>query len=203
LLFVATIGSTASIANIQLSSCSGESFAILGGSKRCAATANILVDQFREVESSMRTLGYSEDKIASSWSVIAAILELGNVHFVDVDTSEGKSANVSNPAHCTIAAQLLGVGVEALVAVLTKRTMKTAGEVYTISLNAQDATQAKNALCKALYANMFSEIVASINLSLGQNGAAVAGRNSIGVLDIFGFESFQRNELQQLLINYA
>lgn len=151
----------------------------------------------------MRTLGYSEDKISSSWGVIAAILELGNVQFVDVDTSEGAASSISNPQHCVSAAQLLGVGVDALVAVLTKRTMKTAGEVYTIALNAQDAAQARNALCKALYANMFAEIVASINLSLGQNAAPMAGRNSIGVLDIFGFESFQRNELQQLLINYA
>lgn len=182
-------------------------YAFLGGGHRTDVSADKFVEQFHAVETAMRTLGYSEEKIASSWAVIGAILELGNVQFVDVDTTEGVTASIPNMTECTIAAQLLQVNAESLVNMLTKRTIRTAGEVYTISLSALDADHARNAFCKAIYSDMFSDIVSSINMSLGGDeaggGTKVAGRNSIGVLDIFGFESFDRNELQQLLINYA
>ncbi|CAE7477657.1 XI-2, partial [Symbiodinium microadriaticum] len=131
-----------------------------------------LVQQFHAVETSMRTLGYSEAKISSSWAVIAAILELGNVKFVDIDTSEGTAASIPDQTHCILAANLLGVNLDSLVNMLTKRTMKTTKEVYTISLNALDAAHARNAFCKALYANMFADIVDSINSSLGGNDSS-------------------------------
>jgi myosin heavy subunit len=87
--------------------------------------------------------------------------------------------------------------------------MTTLKESFTIALTAKDSIKARNAFNKALYDYLFTYIVSSVNSNLAAevvssgsiNGSD--GYNSIGVLDIFGFESFERNEFQQLLINYA
>ncbi|EOD03955.1 hypothetical protein EMIHUDRAFT_210538 [Emiliania huxleyi CCMP1516] len=55
---------------------------------------------------------------------------------------------------------------------------------------------------RALYAGLFSRLVAELNALLRPDGPANGGQY-IGLLDIFGFESLETNSLEQLLINYA
>jgi len=61
------------------------------------------------------------------------------------------------------------------------------------------------AFAKATYARLFSWIVARVNGSLREQlGGAGKGKGLlIGVLDIFGFEYFEVNSLEQLCINYC
>ena len=57
-----------------------------------------------------------------------------------------------------------------------------------------------------MYANCFARLVANVNNCLRVEGAADlddSGFTSIGVLDIFGFEDFKKNSLEQLCINHA
>ena len=70
------------------------------------------------------------------------------------------------------------------------------------------ALEARDALIKALYAMLFTWLVERCNARLRlQCGAALGGAaigdGTIGVLDIFGFENFRHNSLEQLLINYV
>lgn len=171
------------------------------------------LDQFRAIESSMRTLGYTDDDVVSIWRVLGAILELGNLQFSAEFTSDGEGSSIANPEVAEHAANLLGVTVSSLVDMLTMRQMKTGRETYSIPVRAKDAENGRAALCKALYSSLFASIVAAINQSIAAtpsvqrsvDAAVTAGGkvNSISVLDIFGFESFERNEFEQLLINYA
>ena len=70
-----------------------------------------------------------------------------------------------------------------------------------IPLDCRDAAYTRDAVAKALYERLFTSIVRNVNVALGQvPGSALP---PIGVLDIFGFESFAKNGLEQLLINYA
>ena len=55
-------------------------------------------------------------------------------------------------------------------------------------------------LPKAIYFNLFDWIVERVNVSLKARGAI---SNSIGILDIYGFEIFERNSFEQLCINYV
>jgi myosin heavy subunit len=168
-----------------------------------------LLEQYHSVVEAMRTLGYNSSDILTTWKIVGAILEAGNIEFETVETQEGDVANVANMVSCTIAAELLGVAPHGLATLLTKRTMTTGGEKITKALTITESTKARNAFVKALYANLFSKIVSAVNVSLAGLGHGSstsinkAAFTSIGILDIFGFESFHRNEFEQLLINFA
>ena len=58
----------------------------------------------------------------------------------------------------------------------------------------------RDALAKAIYYNMFDWIVGRVNVSLRARGTI---SYSIGILDIYGFEIFERNSFEQLCINYV
>ncbi|CAE7694189.1 MYO9B, partial [Symbiodinium microadriaticum] len=62
---------------------------------------------------------------------------------------------------------------------------------------------ARDAVAKAVYKMVFDWIVSRIASALQPEGVHSEPLPCIGVLDIFGFESFVENGLEQLLINYA
>ena len=67
-------------------------------------------------------------------------------------------------------------------------------------MTAAEATGARDALVKHLYAELFSWIVSHINTTLQSPNKAQC---FIGVLDIYGFETFEINSFEQFCINYA
>eukprot|EP00882_Tetradesmus_deserticola_P024403 GHRQ01026669.1.p3 GENE.GHRQ01026669.1~~GHRQ01026669.1.p3 ORF type:complete len:135 (-),score=50.31 GHRQ01026669.1:63-467(-) len=58
----------------------------------------------------------------------------------------------------------------------------------------------RDSLAKIIYAKMFDWLVAAINAAIGEDKSCAA---SVGVLDIYGFESFEYNDLEQFCINLA
>lgn len=74
---------------------------------------------------------------------------------------------------------------------LTHRTIEASGDVVISSLNREMAIYARDALAKAVYDRLFSWLVESLNHSL-QSGEP-RQRNVMGILDIYGFEIFERN----------
>lgn len=58
----------------------------------------------------------------------------------------------------------------------------------------------RDALAKEIYTRLFLWLVSVINTSTASYGEI---HNTISLLDIFGFESFQVNRFEQLCINYA
>ena len=62
------------------------------------------------------------------------------------------------------------------------------------------ASQARDALAKCIYSNLFDWIVFQINKALKTSHKV---NKFIGVLDIYGFETFETNSFEQFCINYA
>ena len=62
------------------------------------------------------------------------------------------------------------------------------------------SSQARDALCKAVYDNLFAYLITLCNEMLEDKEKT---ENFIGILDIFGFEIFKVNSFEQLCINYA
>ena len=91
----------------------------------------------------------------------------------------------------------------ALLKALTSRAIETRGERIIKRLDAGAAAESRDALAKNLYARLFDWLVLAINRKISALGTARRGGRSIGILDIYGFESFAENSFEQLCINLA
>ncbi len=113
------------------------------------------------------------------------------------------------------AAKLLGVSLDDLEYALTYRAIRAGNEVVHSPLDKVSSDKACEALMKATYGAVFDFIVTKINESISNQhrgsknlpGYATTttdeGSASIGVLDIFGFETFETNSFEQICINYT
>ena len=149
----------------------------------------------------MEVIGIDDSQRTEMWKVLSGILHLGNTHIIEADTVEGLKAAIEDKRHLALAANMFGVDTEKLLELLTVRRTSVRGQEIVIKLQQADATFRRDAVSKALYAGLFDWIVEMANDHLGyKKGEPLP---FIGVLDIFGFETFKVNGLEQILINFA
>lgn len=150
----------------------------------------------------MKVIGLSQAEQDNIFRMLAAILWLGNITFKQ--DKEG-NAMIADQSVVDFVAYLLEVEAAHVNKALTIRVMETSrggrrGSVYDVPLNPAQATAVRDALSKAIYFNLFDWIVVRVNASLKARGAMA---HSVGILDIYGFEIFERNSFEQLCINYV
>ncbi|KAF8394312.1 hypothetical protein HHK36_020519 [Tetracentron sinense] len=102
--------------------------------------------------------------------------------------------------HLQMTAELLMCDPLALEDALCKRVMITPEEVIKRSLDPLGATVSRDGLAKTIYCLLFNWLVDTINVSIGQDPNS---KSLIGVLDIYGFESFKTNSFEQFCINFT
>jgi myosin-1 len=151
----------------------------------------------------MGIIGLSQDEQDQIFRMLAAILWLGNVRFHEDDSGNGAIVDASVT---DFVAYLLEVDGAAVNKALTLRILETSrggrrGSIYEVPLNPAQASAVRDALAKAIYELLFEWIVDRVNLAMQTQGGPVA--NSIGILDIYGFEIFETNSFEQLCINYV
>lgn len=157
---------------------------------------------FDEVVSALSTVGIDATLQKQVWKILAGLLHLGNIRLKDRETAEGDVGEVAKDAerYLDACASLLGVNSATLTRVITEREISTRDETFTIKRSAKEGGYVRDAIAKSVYNLLFKWIVDKINKSLGHGDSSLP---FIGVLDIFGFESFEVNDFEQLLINFA
>ncbi|KAJ8460564.1 hypothetical protein OPV22_033490 [Ensete ventricosum] len=149
----------------------------------------------------MDIVGISAQEQDAIFRVVAAILHLGNIDFAkgkEIDSSVLKDDK--SKFHLKMTAELLMCDSEALKDALCKRVMITPEEVIKRPLDPLAATVSRDGLAKTIYSRLFDWIVDKINVSIGQDPTS---KSLIGVLDIYGFESFKTNSFEQFCINFT
>uniref|UniRef100_A0A2N9HFS8 Myosin motor domain-containing protein n=1 Tax=Fagus sylvatica TaxID=28930 RepID=A0A2N9HFS8_FAGSY len=157
--------------------------------------------EYLETRRAMDIVGISEEEQVAIFKVVAAILHLGNVEFAkgkEIDSSVIKDEQ--SRFHLDMTAELLECDAKSLEDALIKRVMVTPEEVITRTLDPVAALGSRDALAKTIYSRLFDWIVDKINNSIGQDPNS---KSLIGVLDIYGFESFKHNSFEQFCINFT
>uniref|UniRef100_A0A8C6XXV4 Myosin IEb n=1 Tax=Naja naja TaxID=35670 RepID=A0A8C6XXV4_NAJNA len=155
--------------------------------------------EFQETLTAMEVIGLSEEEQALVLQIVAGILHLGNITFQE----SGNYAVVESEDFLAFPSYLLAIDQQRLREKLTSRKMdsKWGGrqEVIDVTLNVEQANFSRDALSKVLYARLFDFLVDAVNKAMEKQHQEY----NIGVLDIYGFEIFQKNGFEQFCINFV
>uniref|UniRef100_A0A7M4EQH0 Myosin IE n=1 Tax=Crocodylus porosus TaxID=8502 RepID=A0A7M4EQH0_CROPO len=154
---------------------------------------------FQETLHAMNVIGIFAEEQTLVLQIVAGILHLGNISFKEV----GNYAAVESEEFLAFPAFLLGINQDRLKEKLTSRQMDSKwggkSESINVTLNVEQACYTRDALAKALHARVFDFLVDSINKAMEKDHEEY----NIGVLDIYGFEIFQKNGFEQFCINFV
>uniref|UniRef100_A0A0E0B968 Myosin motor domain-containing protein n=1 Tax=Oryza glumipatula TaxID=40148 RepID=A0A0E0B968_9ORYZ len=192
------------------------SFHYLNKSKTYELEGTNNEDEYWKTKRAMDIVGISRNDQDAIFRILAAILHLGNIEF-----SPGKeidSSKIKDPTsnfHLQMAAKLFMCDPDLLVSTLCTRAINTLEGAIIKALDCSAAAANRDALAKTVYARLFDWyfhlpsffqgycaflLVENINKSIGQD---VDSKVQIGILDIYGFESFKNNSFEQFCINFA
>jgi len=155
--------------------------------------------EFQDTMHAMSVMGMTEQDKNNVLSIVAGILHLGNISFKE----SGNYAAVSQDQYLDFPAYLLGIHKDMLKRKLTSRSMDSKwggkSENIEVTLNIEQATYTRDALAKALYSRIFDYLVTVVNTAMENKQVDI----NVGILDIYGFEIFQKNGFEQFCINYV
>ena len=168
-------------------------------------------------------LGISRDSRDRLWRIVASLLLLGELQFGPADAAE---ASIGDAAVLQKLCSLIEVDHEAMGRALTIKMTKMGADWIQAPNTPARASELRHGFARSIYSTCFDWLVSQINRSLKLHDVAGGGDASstaaaaaaaasaadvdaaalqqfIGILDIFGFESFDVNSLEQLCINFC
>jgi myosin-1 len=163
-------------------------------------------EEYALTAKAMKTLQFNESAQQATFTALAAILHLGNVEFDEYKSAgNNRATKIRQTALSAVetVAELLQVHPTDLKGCLTQRSLTTgasrrASTIFVL-FNESQALGTRDSLAKAIYNAVFDFVVSSVNAAIQSEGKAEV---LIGVLDIYGFEIFETNSLEQFCINY-
>ncbi|ORY03520.1 myosin-2 [Basidiobolus meristosporus CBS 931.73] len=162
------------------------------------------VDDCQELEltrKSLSLIGISAETQRNVFRVLAALLHLGNVKIGGSDKF-GAMVDEDEPSF-QIVTRLLQLNPADFRKWMVKKQIVARTETILSILKPSEAVAARDAIAKFIYANLFEWLIKVINTSLCTAEIASTADSFIGVLDIYGFEHFEKNSFEQFCINYA
>ncbi|KAG5860379.1 myosin heavy chain [Encephalitozoon hellem] len=150
-----------------------------------------LSEEYEATCSAMKSIGIT--CIKEIEKCLLGILYLGSIQF----SSDGILKVVRNECF-TEFCKLHHIQEDVFEESLVRFSIKVKGETIEVFNTLKQAITIRNSMARLLYSNIFNYITTSINSCLSGGGEV-----SISVLDIFGFEVFENNGLDQLCINWT
>jgi myosin heavy subunit len=185
-----------------------ENFKYLGN--RISPKTKNDLKHFQETVDCLTQIGLSQEEQESVFAIAAAVLHLGNVTFIE-SGSEDHFAVIKEESKCYLekACSLLGLDVNDVSDAILTKLLTIGGKTIKKPSSVAMAEDKRDALAKMTYSGVFLWLVDAINKTLDNTSSKWNNqdhhdrRGFIGVLDIYGFETFETNGYEQLLINYC
>uniref|UniRef100_UPI0037E96B2C unconventional myosin-XVI n=1 Tax=Semicossyphus pulcher TaxID=241346 RepID=UPI0037E96B2C len=173
----------------------------LPGEKPPVATASAQSrERLAAVKQALRALGFNKQEVDSVFTLLSAVLHIGDLRFTAL--TDADTAFPSDLQLLERVAGMLQVCSNDLSTALTSDVQYFKGDVITRRHTVEMSEQYRDQLTKAIYGRLFSYLINNINDYLqGQDDSIGDPALEIGILDIFGFEEFQRNGYEQLCVN--
>ncbi|XP_022793061.1 unconventional myosin-XIX-like isoform X2 [Stylophora pistillata] len=156
----------------------------------------------KATKQALKNIGIDHQLQCEIFKILSGILKLcQDVHFED----QSKTSEICNVHYDQVSevCDLLGTEVQSLKQCLSARRITTGstGEQFMKPCSASECMERRDCVAKLVYSRLFDWIVNFINGSI--RALPDSKHSFIGLLDIYGFENFQLNSLEQLCINYA
>ncbi|ORC86814.1 myosin heavy chain [Trypanosoma theileri] len=179
--------------------------------------------EFLLLQKALVSIGFSNEEQKVVWNIVASILHLQNISFELRGIDESAYLRYEDVEIATfVATHLLELPQPKMfVDCLTTSIVVVGGEKLIRTLSVQKAKDQRDSICKYLYSKLFLFIVCKVN-AVSTYGATFGTTDVsftsteyetpmkdskpvtwIALLDIFGFEDFQMNSLEQFCINLA
>ena len=165
-------------------------------------------EAFTHFNIALRLFDIPELLIDQFFKILMAILYLGNIEFSDESLPCKIKSTKKSIEALELSSELLGIDKNELLfsLTITKLTMKK--EIIEKPNTKEQCIIITNTFAKSLYHKLFHWIVNKINettsIKFTSSSTSKNCKNHfIGILDIFGFENFEKNSYEQFLINYA
>eukprot|EP00921_Rhytidocystis_pertsovi_P011523 GHVQ01018608.1.p1 GENE.GHVQ01018608.1~~GHVQ01018608.1.p1 ORF type:complete len:595 (-),score=82.57 GHVQ01018608.1:1234-3018(-) len=158
-------------------------------------------DDYRDVQNSFKSMKLNDSQIESIWSIVSGILNLGNVIAESEEKNGVPDAAVirgKGKEELEKACKLLYLPAHAVMREFTVKTTLAGGQKIEGSWSKSESIMLRESLAKGIYEKLFLWIINSLNSTIQPPGGF---SYFMGMLDIFGFEVFKNNSLEQLFIN--
>ncbi|CAG07188.1 unnamed protein product, partial [Tetraodon nigroviridis] len=159
--------------------------------------------EYKKLKQAMEMVGFLASTKKHVFSVLSAILLLGNVTYT---LSEDAQVLEVGPAEVlSTLSDLLNVKVDLLVKTLTRRKVVITNTLVESPYILEEASRVRDSMAKSLYGALFDWIIVHVNHAMFNRRDMEESVSclSIGILDMFGFENLKKNTFEQLCINYS
>ena len=167
---------------------------------------------YDEVAESFRTMEFRADEQQGIWSLVSATLFMGQLEYDESTLTDKVPCGIKNEEPLQIVCKLLQMDFAELSKAIRFKFREIQGQVIESPQSKLDCVVTRDALAKELYNRLFNWLVKRLNFTVMPSEMLVDGADipmllnnyfHIGLLDIFGFEIFKFNSLEQLCINYT
>ena len=165
---------------------------------------------FKSLQESLNIVGIREKEAKDLFRVLAVILLIGNLKLTQDEEGQAQIPSSEDSLISDIC-ELLGVEQGSFKSALLNPVIRAGKEVVTQAREKEQVQRSIEALARSLYERLFDRLVGRLNTLLFSNKIKINSQSNsnstkstfIGVLDIAGFEIFEKNSFEQLLINYT
>ncbi|KAG2128006.1 P-loop containing nucleoside triphosphate hydrolase protein [Suillus clintonianus] len=147
--------------------------------------------------SALDIVGFTVTEQFDLFRIVAAILHIGNIV---IRSTKSDDAFMPDPSQAERVCHLLGIPIAEFTRAILRPRVLAGREWVTQARTGQQSLDELASLSKSLYEKSFGALVERINRALDRPSSK---STFIGVLDIAGFEIFEINTYEQLLINYT